>query len=63
MKLDWLDKPTIKAQLWAGAEGVYDVDDEAVRGRAQGQRARGHQQGHDVEQERQVAGHCKESGV
>lgn len=36
-----------------------DVDDQAVRGRPERQRSRGHQQGHDVEEVGQVGGHVQ----
>lgn len=36
-----------------------DVDDQAVGGGPQRQRPSTHQQGHDVEQERQMTSNCK----
>ena len=36
-----------------------DVDDQAVCGGAQGKRPRGDQQCDDMEQEREMTGHCK----
>lgn len=51
----------IERGLGAGAQGVYDVDDQAVEGSTQGDWPSVHQERHNVEQVRQVAGHCKGS--
>lgn len=40
---------TTEVKLWACAERVDDVNDEAMRRRSEGQRAGGHQQGDNVE--------------
>ena len=50
---------TCEAELWACAETVYDVDDEAVRAGAQWQGAGRHQERHDVEEEGQVRRHVQ----
>lgn len=47
------------AELSTGTKRVDDVDDQAVGGSPQRQRPSTHQQGHDVEQERQMTSNCK----
>lgn len=47
---------TAEAQLGACAEGVDDVDNQAMRGCPKRQRPRGHQQGHNMEEVGQVSG-------
>ena len=50
---------TAEVQLGAGAERVDDVDDQPVRGGAEGQRPGGHQQCHHVEEVGQVGRHVQ----
>lgn len=47
------------AELCTGTERVDDVDDQAVSGGPQRQGPSTHQQGHNVEQERQMTSNCK----
>ena len=51
---------TSEIELWAGAEGMDDVDDETVRWGPQWERTRRHQQRHNMEEKGEVARHCKD---
>lgn len=50
----WHQVLTAEVELWAGAQWVDDVDDQAVGGGPEGQRPGGYQQGHHMEQIGQV---------
>lgn len=50
---------TAEVELWAGAERVNDVDNEAMRWRSEWQRAGGYQQSDDMEQVGQMSGHVQ----
>ncbi len=50
---------TAEVELWAGAEWVNDVDNEAMRWCSEWQRASGHQQSDDMEQVGQMSSHVQ----